>query len=88
MKIITKLKTVIPNLRLYHSSNPWLNPPKVLLGRWNIDYCENIINKKLDLSNEDHCGVCNNNIINNIIDNKTHNFTTIDIDNLILFEKI
>ena len=72
-------KNVIPNLRLYH----WSNPPKVLLGRWNIDYCENIINKKLELSNEDHCGVCNN-----IIDNKTYNFKTIDIDNLILFEKI
>jgi hypothetical protein len=83
MKIITKLKTLIPNLRLYH----WSNQPKVVLGRWNIDYCENIINKKLDLSNEDHCGACNNNIINNI-DNKTHNFKTIDIDNLILFEKI
>lgn len=28
------------------------------LGRWNIDYCSIIINKKIDLSNEDHCGVC------------------------------
>ncbi len=87
MKVITKLKNVIPNLWFNH----WLNQPKVLLGRWNIDYCENIINKKLDLSNEDHCGACNNttqSVINNIIDNKTHNFKTIDIDNLILFEKI
>jgi hypothetical protein len=28
------------------------------LGRWNIDYCQKKINKKVDLSNEDHCGPC------------------------------
>lgn len=28
------------------------------LGRWNINYCNNIINKKIDLSNTDHCGPC------------------------------
>jgi hypothetical protein len=32
-----------------------LVPP---LGRWNIEYCNNKINKKIDLSNEDHCGPC------------------------------
>jgi hypothetical protein len=32
--------------------------PTVLLGRWNIVYCDKQINQKLDLSNEDHCGVC------------------------------
>jgi hypothetical protein len=65
MKIITKLKNVIPNLWF----NQRLNQPKVLLGRWTIDYCEEKINKKIDLSNEDHCGTCNNNNhinINNI----------------------
>jgi hypothetical protein len=30
----------------------------VLLGRWNIVYCDKKINKKIDLSNEDHCGGC------------------------------
>jgi hypothetical protein len=30
----------------------------ILLGRWNIVYCDKKINKKIDLSNEDHCGVC------------------------------
>jgi hypothetical protein len=30
----------------------------IALGRWNIVYCDKIINKKLDLSNEDHCGSC------------------------------
>ncbi len=28
------------------------------LGRWNLDYCSKKINKKIDLSNEDHCGPC------------------------------
>lgn len=40
------------------------------LGRWNINYCSKITNKKIDLSNIDHCGTCdllitkNNNKIN------------------------
>jgi hypothetical protein len=32
--------------------------PLCLLGRWNIDYCVLKMNKKIDLSNEDHCGTC------------------------------
>lgn len=28
------------------------------VGRWNIDYCNIKTNKKVDLSNEDHCGPC------------------------------
>jgi len=28
------------------------------LGRWNIDHCEKRIARKIDLSNEDHCGPC------------------------------
>ncbi len=71
MKIINKLKYFIYDIRS--------EKPKVLLGRWNIDYCEKKINKKIDLSNEDHCGTCNNNI----------NIKHIDINNinkLIFFE--
>jgi exonuclease III len=33
--------------------------PTILLGRWNIVYCDKQINRKIDLSNEDHCGTCN-----------------------------
>ena len=43
--------------------------PAVLLGRWNIVYCEKKINKKIDWANEDNCGVCDINksmVINNI----------------------
>jgi len=28
------------------------------LGRWNNEYCDTKINKKIDFSNEDHCGPC------------------------------
>ena len=28
------------------------------LGRWSITYCKNTLNKRVDLANEDHCGVC------------------------------
>lgn len=41
----------------------WLSKliPKELpkpIGRWKIDYCNKKMNKKIDLSNEDHCGPC------------------------------
>jgi hypothetical protein len=36
---------------------------KKILGRWNLDYCDNKMNKKIDLSNEDHCGPCGQYII-------------------------
>ena len=31
---------------------------KKILGRWNIDYCNKKMDRKIDLSNEDHCGPC------------------------------
>ena len=31
---------------------------KKILGRWNIEYCDVKMSKKIDLSNEDHCGPC------------------------------
>lgn len=37
-------------------------PPKPL-GRWNINYSTKNLNKKIDLSNEDHCGVCHQYIL-------------------------
>jgi hypothetical protein len=29
-----------------------------ILGRWKITYCKPTMNKKIDLANEDHCGIC------------------------------
>lgn len=31
---------------------------KKLIGRWNVNDSIKKINKKIDLSNEDHCGCC------------------------------
>ncbi len=61
--------------------------PIIPLGRWNIVYCEKKINKKLDLSNEDHCGSCNqyNNYIKN---NKNNKEKKINISELIFYEHI
>jgi hypothetical protein len=28
----------------------------IQLGRWKIDYCNKIINRKIDLANTDNCG--------------------------------
>lgn len=36
----------------------FMKPPILHLGRWNIVYCSQKINRKIDLSNEDHCGPC------------------------------
>ena len=33
------------------------------LGRWNLESCNTKINKKIDLSNEDHCGPCGQYIV-------------------------
>jgi len=47
---------IIKDPQIYNKINP--------LGRWNIDYCKKKIDKKVDLSNEDHCGPCGSTIIN------------------------
>jgi hypothetical protein len=28
------------------------------VGRWRIEYCDVRLNKRIDMSNEDHCGPC------------------------------
>jgi hypothetical protein len=39
-----------------------VNKQLLQLGRWNIDYCSKKINRKIDLSNVDHCGPCGQNL--------------------------
>jgi hypothetical protein len=36
----------------------FMKEDKIVLGRWNIEYCNKKIDNKIDLSNEDHCGPC------------------------------
>ena len=33
-------------------------PSQPVLGRWKIEQCTEKLNRKIDLSNEDHCGPC------------------------------
>jgi hypothetical protein len=33
-----------------------VNQDKLMLGRWRIDYCDKILSRKIQLSNEDNCG--------------------------------
>jgi hypothetical protein len=63
----------------------FVKEPVVLLGRWNIVYCEKKINKKIDLSNEDHCGTCSSYDIIAPIEkkNETKNY---NLKSLIFFE--
>jgi hypothetical protein len=45
----------------------FLKEDKKVLGRWNIDYCETKMNRKIDLSNEDHCGPCGEHILHKVV---------------------
>ncbi len=47
------MKSMIKTMRKFMLKDP----PKPL-GRWNIDYCNKKIDRKIELSNEDHCGPC------------------------------
>lgn len=36
----------------------YFESPRLILGRWFLDYRPKIIHKKIDQANTDHCGVC------------------------------
>jgi hypothetical protein len=62
-RIILQIQKLL--LRSYNKPPP--------LGRWNIEICNEKLNNKIDLANEDHCGTCGkylNNILNKNIKNK------------------
>jgi hypothetical protein len=55
MKYITTLiKKILPKELTKELTKELPRP----MGRWTIDYCNKKIDKKIDLSNEDHCGPC------------------------------
>ena len=43
------------------------------VGRWRIEHCQQQMNQKIDLSNEDHCGPCGHYALEK---GKTHNHPT------------
>lgn len=50
MKIFFQIITNIKNKFATEKKGP--------LGRWGIIYCDNKLRRKIELSNEDHCGPC------------------------------
>jgi len=46
------INTIISNIIKYITPKKLPKP----LGRWQMEKCNNQINNKIDLSNEDHCG--------------------------------
>ena len=42
----------------------------LLLGRWKINYCQNILNRKIDFANSDHSG---HKVLNHDIDQSEYN---------------
>lgn len=52
--------------------------PKRTLGRWNLDDCNIKINRKVDYSNEDHCGPCGDSNLKPNIENNISNIIILD----------
>ncbi len=51
---MSNMNNIKKNVLRILASSEQLKP----LGRWNIEYCKDKMNAKIDLSNEDHCGPC------------------------------
>lgn len=45
-------------------TNSKIKNNEIMLGRWHINYDEDKVKTIVRLANEDHCGVCNDDIIN------------------------
>ena len=54
-KKLESLKVFINTVMIRIDRRPH-RPP--ILGRWKIDGCNDKNNTKVDMTNEDHCGVC------------------------------
>jgi len=51
ISIIRKYYIILSNLIIRQDTK------KNVLGRWQLDYCNKRLNRKIELSNEDNCGV-------------------------------
>jgi hypothetical protein len=40
------------------------------VGRWRVEHCEAVLGKRVDMSNEDHCGPCGQYAIDKLLDKK------------------
>ena len=55
LRKIETLKTFMRSIMIHIDRSPY-RPP--ILGRWIIHGCDDKSNTKVDMTNEDHCGVC------------------------------
>jgi hypothetical protein len=54
---IIKMNSFIINKGLQFLKN-FSKQKKIVLGRWHLEYCDKKLDKKVFLTNEDHCGTC------------------------------
>jgi len=55
MTLMNSIKQIITNIFTKTLPVTMTTRP---LGRWSVETCPKVINHKIDLSNEDHCGPC------------------------------
>ena len=55
MKLLCSMKVL---QRLIEIIQKRIRPAPLPVGRWRIEHCNVRMNRKIDLSNEDHCGPC------------------------------
>jgi hypothetical protein len=79
MKSIIQIMKCVVQRIIPHESKP--------LGRWNIDYCTQKMNQKIDLSNEDHCGPCGQYMISKKVSIDDHNSVLGNEKSIVFSEK-
>jgi hypothetical protein len=58
-KSMNRLMTLVARWRNDHQMLPvWRRKEELHIGRWRVEEKQSVIDKKIDLSNEDHCGTC------------------------------
>lgn len=54
LRILTNRFKILVNKKIWSSKDNY----EIKLGRWNYNYDEKSLDRKVRLANEDHCGVC------------------------------
>lgn len=51
-------KLTLKHIRVVLNHAMFTRQTKVPLGRWNLKYNKNLLDRSIMYSNEDHCGIC------------------------------
>ena len=65
MNIISKAFAYLSKARISTAILPTEINSSTKLGRWKIDYNHQVIHRKVDQANDDHCGCCANDFDDN-----------------------